>query len=60
MDVEIGEISSEVTALDLTALKAEVIAEVLQRVAEDRRLRDRLDRDRQVRDSRFDSQVGGC
>ena len=49
MDVEIGEVASEVTTLDLTALKAEILAEVLRRVEEDRRLQSRLDSDRRMR-----------
>jgi hypothetical protein len=58
MDVEIGELSSDVTALDLTQLKADVVAEVLRRVEEERRLRDRLDRDRQVREGALDRAPG--
>lgn len=50
MDVEIGEVASEVTALDLTQLKAEVIADVMRRIADERRLAERLDRDRLPRD----------
>jgi hypothetical protein len=49
MDVEIGEVTSEVTSIDLTALKAEILAEVLRRVEEDRRLQSRLDSDRRLR-----------
>lgn len=51
MEVEIGEVTGEVTAIDLAALKAGIIAEVLQRIEEDRRLRDRLDSDRRLRSS---------
>ena len=58
MDVEIGEVSSEVTALDLTQLMAEVIAEVMRRVEEAQRLRDRLDRDRRMRDGAIDRPEG--
>ena len=58
MDIEIGEVSSEVTALDLTQLKAEVIAEVMRRVDEERRLHDRLDRDRRMRDGAIDRRGG--
>lgn len=54
MDVEIGEVTSEVTALDLAALKAEILAEVLRRVEEDRRLQSRLDADRRMRDGATD------
>ncbi|HEX8224036.1 MAG TPA: hypothetical protein VF605_09490 [Allosphingosinicella sp.] len=54
MDVEIGEVTSEVTAFDLTALKAEILAEVLRRVEEDRRLQSRLDSDRRMRDGATD------
>jgi hypothetical protein len=58
MDVEIGEMTSQVTAVDLAALKAEVIAEVLRRVEEDRRLQSRLDGDRQMRDRAIDRPDG--
>lgn len=51
MEVEIGEVTGEVTAIDLAALKAGIIAEVMQRIEEDRRLRDRLDSDRRLRSS---------
>jgi hypothetical protein len=49
MDIEIQEVSSQVTVLDLRALKAEILAEVLQRTAEDARLNARQDADRQIR-----------
>lgn len=58
MDIEIGEVSSEVTALDLTQLKEEVIAEVMRRVGEEQRLRERLDRDRRMRDGAVDRPEG--
>jgi len=58
VDVEIGEVTSEVSAIDLRQLKADVIAEVLRRVEEERRLRERLDRDRQVRDGALDRPAG--
>lgn len=58
MDVEIGELTSQVTAVDLAALKAEVIAEVLRRVEEDRRLQSRLDGDRRMRDRANDRPDG--
>lgn len=54
MSVEIGEVTSDVTAIDLGALKAEVIAEVLRRIEEDRRLRERLDSDRRLRAGAID------
>lgn len=49
MDVEIGEVASQVTVLDLRALKAEILAEVLQRTADDARMSARQDADRQLR-----------
>lgn len=58
MDIEIGEVTGEVSALDLRQLKADVIAEVLRRVEEERRLRDRIDRDRQLRDGALDRPAG--
>jgi hypothetical protein len=58
MDVEIGEVTSEVSAIDLRQLKADVIAEVLRRIEEDHRLRERLDRDRQVKDGALDRPAG--
>lgn len=54
MSVDIGEVTSDVTAIDLGALKAEVIAEVLRRIEEDRRLRERLDSDRRLRAGAID------
>lgn len=58
MDVEIGEVSSQVNVLDLRALKAEILAEVLARVAEDKRLSDRHDADRQLRQRASDRPDG--
>lgn len=58
MEVEIGEVTSEVSAIDLRQLKADVIAEVLRRIDEEHRLRERLDRDRQVRDGALDRPPG--
>lgn len=54
MNVDIGEVTSDVTAIDLAALKAEIIAEVMRRIDEDRRLRDRLDSDRRLRSGALD------
>ncbi len=51
MEVEIGEVTGEVTAIDLAALKAGIIAEVMQRIDEDRRLSDRLNADRRLRNN---------
>lgn len=51
MEVEIGEVTGEVTAIDLAALKAGIIAEVMQRIDEDRHLRDRLNADRRLRNN---------
>lgn len=58
MEVEIGEMTSNVTAMDLSALKAEVITEVMRRVEEERRLRDRIDGDRRMRDRATDRPDG--
>jgi hypothetical protein len=54
MDIEIGEVSSDISAIDLATIKAEVIAEVLRRVAEDRRLSERLEGDRRIRHGALD------
>jgi hypothetical protein len=54
MDIEIGEVSSEISAIDLRAIKAELIADILRRLAEDRRLSERLEADRRVRHGALD------
>jgi hypothetical protein len=54
MDIEIGEVSGEVSAIDLATIKAEVIAEVMRRLEEDHRLSRRLDADRRVRGGALD------
>jgi hypothetical protein len=48
MDVEIEEMNASLTVVDLKALKAEVIAEVMARLADDRRLEKRRENDRKV------------
>lgn len=58
MDVDIGEVRSEMTVLDLRALKAEIVAEILQRTAEDARLRARQDGDRRIRERAGDRPDG--
>jgi len=54
MSVEIGEVTGDVTAIDLAALKAEIIADVMRRIEDERRLRDRLDADRRLRSGALD------
>ncbi|TIX49634.1 hypothetical protein [Alteraurantiacibacter aquimixticola] len=51
MEIEIGEVSSDVTAIDLAALKAELVDQIMRQIAEDRRLQDRIDSDRRLRNS---------
>lgn len=54
MDIEIGEVSSEMTVLDLRALKAEILAEVQERHAEEARMAARRDAERRLRMSASD------
>jgi hypothetical protein len=48
MDVEIEEMNASVSILDMKALKAEVIAAVLEHLADAKRLEARRDADRKV------------
>jgi hypothetical protein len=54
MDIDIGEVSSELTVLDLSALKAEILAEVQRRQAEEARMAARRDAERRLRPSASD------
>jgi hypothetical protein len=54
MDIEIGEVTSEVVSIDLKALRAEITADVLRRIDEDARLKTRHDADRRLRDRASD------
>lgn len=58
MDIEIGEVSSHITAVDMAPLKAEIIREVTRMIQEERTLRERLDRDRRVQDGALDRPAG--
>lgn len=58
MDVDVGEVRSEMTVLDLRALKAEIIAEVLARTADDARMSARQDGDRRIRERAGDRPDG--
>ncbi len=51
MDIDIEEMTGEATVLDLGALRRQIVAEVLQRIEDDRRLRDRLEEARAPRAS---------
>ncbi len=48
MDVEIEEMNASLTVMDLKAIKAEVIAEVMARLADDKRLDKRRETDRKM------------
>jgi hypothetical protein len=48
MDIEIEEMDASLTVIDLKAIKAEIITEVMARLADDRRLEKRRDNDRKV------------
>jgi hypothetical protein len=48
MDVEIEEMNASLTVVDLKAFKAEVIAEVMARLEDDKRLEKRRENDRKV------------
>ena len=54
MDIEIGEVTSEVVSIDLKALRAEITTDVLRRIDEDARLKTRHDVDRRLRDRASD------
>ena len=54
MDIHIEEVNSELTVLDLRALKAEILAEVMQRTTEEARLAAKRDADRKLRPSASD------
>jgi hypothetical protein len=51
MDIDIQEMNGEALSLDIGTLKSEVVAEVLRRIEEERRLGDRLHRERALRTS---------
>ncbi|MDJ0628971.1 MAG: hypothetical protein QNJ44_11985 [Rhodobacter sp.] len=51
MEIDIQEMTGEALSVDLASLKAEIVAEVLQRIEEERRLGDRLQRERALRPS---------
>ena len=57
MDIEIGEVNSELTVLDLRAMKAEILAEVMQRIAEEARLTKKRDDERRLRPGALDGSV---
>ncbi|WP_157217408.1 hypothetical protein [Flavisphingomonas formosensis] len=50
MDVEIEEMNASLTVMDLKAIKAEVIAEVMARLSDDKRLEKRRENDRKLAD----------
>jgi hypothetical protein len=49
VNVEINEMSSETRIFDTGALKADIIAEVLKLIAEEKKFLDRQDSDRRMR-----------
>jgi regulator of protease activity HflC (stomatin/prohibitin superfamily) len=54
MDIDIAEVNSDLTVLDLRALKAEILAEVQQRHAEEARMQAKRDAERRLRSSASD------
>lgn len=49
MEIDIQEMTGEAVAFDIRTLKSEIVAEVMQRIEEERRLGDRLRQDRALR-----------
>ena len=51
MDVDIQEMTGEALSLDIRSFKTEIVAEVMQRIEDERRIGKRLDRERALRTS---------
>jgi hypothetical protein len=49
MDIDIQEMTGEALSLDIQTFKSEIVAEVIQRLAEERRLGERLGQERALR-----------
>lgn len=54
MDIEIGEVTSELTMLDLRAIKAEILHDVMSRLAEEDRLKAKRNDERRIRQGATD------
>lgn len=54
MDVDIQEMTGEALTLDIRSLKSEIVAEVMRRIEEERRLGERLNQERALRTSALD------
>ncbi len=54
MDIDIQELRGEALAVDLQALKSEIVADVVRQMREDKMLEERTSRDRILRTSALD------